>query len=64
MKGEKAMEDPNIMYLGDGLYAEYDEDDGFWLRTTFYKENDEHSIYLNSDVLEIFFAFIEKMRGD
>lgn len=54
------MNRPKETYLGDGLYA---SDDGwmFWLRAP--REDGDHRVALESEVLDEFFRFIEKSRG-
>lgn len=59
------MIDDNTIYLGDGLYAEYNEDEEiFVLMDSLYSEVAEHIISLNHNTLEVFLAYIKRMRGD
>ena len=48
------------VYLGDGLYAEYD---GFMFTLIAPRDHEEHYVCLEPDVLGSFFRFIEKSRG-
>lgn len=48
------------VYLGDGLYA---EDDGFMFTLTAPRDNEDHYVALEPDVLDTFLRFIEKSRG-
>lgn len=47
-------------YLGDGLYA---SDDGFMIILRAPREESDHWVGLESDVIERFLRFIEEARG-
>jgi hypothetical protein len=47
-------------YLGDGLYA---SDDGFQIKLRAPRENGDHVVYLEPEVVHEFMRFLEKARG-
>lgn len=46
-------------YLGDGLYA---SDDGFMITLRAPRENGDHWVGLEPEIIEALFRFIEKQR--
>lgn len=48
-------------YLGDGAYAEFDGF-GVWLTTE--RENGEHRIYLEPNMLDALMGFVEACAND
>ena len=47
-------------YLGDGLYV---EDDGESIRLWTDRRDGRHEVYLNLEVMEAFFRFVQRSRN-
>ncbi len=50
------------MYLGDSVYAEFDDDTGMIVLTTNNGTGPSNTIYLEPEVVEAFERFVEALR--